>query len=64
MEASAASVLEEVAVTAQKREESAQSVPIAIATYSGEQMNQLGYTNAQKITDMAPGVSTIQPNSR
>ena len=55
-------VLEEVVVTAQKREESVQDVPIAISAFTGDQMRQLGYTNAQQVTAMAPGVSTVQPN--
>jgi len=37
---------DEVIVTAQKREESAQDVGISITTLSGEQMESLGYTNA------------------
>ncbi len=57
-----AAVLEEIIVTAQKREQSAQDVPIAVTALSGEQIEQLGYTNAQQVTAMAPGVSTVQPN--
>ena len=57
-----AQVLEEVIVTAQKREQNIQDVGIAITAFSGEQMRQLGYANAQQITALAPGVHTIQPN--
>lgn len=57
-----AAVLEEVTVTAQKREESIQDVGIAITAYTGDQLSQLGWTNAQQVTAMAPGVTTIQPN--
>jgi len=57
-----AAVLEEVIVTAQKREESAQDIGIAISAFTGDQMRQLGYTNAQQITTMAPGVEMVQPN--
>src|SRR5690606_38413326 len=61
--AAAQSVLmEEVVVTAQKREQSAQDVGIAITAYSGSQLQALGFTNAQEVTAMAPGVSTLQPN--
>lgn len=59
---SGAQLLEEIVVTAQKREQSVQDVGIAITALSGEQMDALGYTNAQQVTAMAPGVSTIQPN--
>ncbi len=58
----AGAVIEEVVVTAQKREQSAQDVGIAISAVTGEQMRQLGYSNAQQVTAMAPGVHTVQPN--
>jgi iron complex outermembrane receptor protein len=60
--ASQAQVLEEVVVTAQKREQQAQDVGISITAYSGDQIDALGYTNAQQVAAMAPGVSTVQPN--
>lgn len=59
---SQAQVLEEVVVTAQKREQQAQDVGISITAYSGDQIDALGYTNAQQVAAMAPGVSTVQPN--
>jgi len=55
-------LMEEIVVTAQKREENAQDVGIAITALSGEQIRALGYTNAQEVTALAPGVSTVQPN--
>lgn len=57
-----AAVIEEVVVTAQKREQNVQDVGIAISAVTGEQMRQLGYTNAQQVTALAPGVHTVQPN--
>lgn len=54
--------MDEITITAQKREQSAQDVGIAITALSGEQMKALGYTNAQEVTALAPGVSTLQPN--
>ncbi len=57
-----AAVLEEVVVTAQKREQSAQDIGIAVSAFSGDQLKQLGYSNAQQVTAMSPGVTTIQPN--
>lgn len=59
---SSASLLEEVVVTAQKRQQSIQDVGIAVTAFSGDQIDQLGYDNAQQITAMTPGVTTIQPN--
>jgi iron complex outermembrane receptor protein len=55
-------LMEEIMVTAQKREQSAQDVGISITTLSGEQMRALGFTNAQEVTSMSAGVSTMQPN--
>jgi iron complex outermembrane receptor protein len=55
-------LMEEIVVTAQKREQNAQDVGIAISAWSGEQIRNLGYTNAQEVTALAPGVSTAQPN--
>ncbi len=54
--------LEEVTVTAQRREQSIQDVGIAVSALDGDQMRQLGMTNAQQVTALAPGVSTVQPN--
>ncbi len=60
--ANARIVLEEVVVTAQKREQNLQDVGISVTAFSGEQLRALGYTNAQELSALAPGVSTIQPN--
>ena len=57
-----AEVLEEVVVTAQKREQSIQDVGISVSAYTGKQIQELGYSSAQEVTGLAPGVSTIQPN--
>jgi len=61
MSASAA-VLEEVVITAQKREQGLQDVGISVSAMTGDQMEALGFDNAQQVTAMAPGVSTVQPN--
>ncbi len=53
---------EEIVVTATKRQESAQDIGVSVTAFSGDQLDALGYTNAQQVTAMAPGVSTIQPN--
>ncbi|MFT6693985.1 MAG: iron complex outermembrane receptor protein [Neolewinella sp.] len=55
-------LLEEIVVTATKRTQSIQDVGIAITAMSGEQMEALGFANAQQVTTFAPGVSTVQPN--
>ncbi|HEY5645866.1 MAG TPA: Plug domain-containing protein, partial [Pseudomonadales bacterium] len=57
-----AAVLEEIVVVAQKRDQSLQDVGIAVSAFSGEQLEQLGWTSAEQVTAMSPGVTTIQPN--
>jgi len=49
-------VLQEITVTAQKREQSIQDVGIAISAYSGEQLRDLGIRNSIDIAAMTPGV--------
>ena len=57
-----ASVLEEIIVTAQKREQSLQDVGIAVSAFTGEQMSQLGWDTADDVVAQAPGVTLVQPN--
>lgn len=47
-------VLEETIVTAQKREQSLQDVPIAIAVVSGEKIENLGLRNLQSMAQYVP----------
>jgi len=51
-----ASVLEEVVVTAQKREQSLQDVSVSVSAYSGDQMDALGMTDTTDITAQVPGL--------
>ena len=51
-----AQVLEEITVTAQKREESIQDVGISVAAFSGDQMRTLGVNNSFDITTWVPNV--------
>lgn len=48
--------VEEVIVTAQRRAERLQDVPIAITVQSGEQLEKAGVTNLRDLTAVAPGV--------
>ncbi len=59
-----AQVMEEVVVTAQKREQNVQDVGIAVTALSGDQITALGYEKSTMVFDMAPGVQLVQPNSR
>uniref|UniRef100_UPI00356397FF TonB-dependent receptor n=1 Tax=Litorivivens sp. TaxID=2020868 RepID=UPI00356397FF len=57
--------LEEVVVTAQKREESLQDTPISLAAFSGDQLDQFGIDDLGDITARTPNVDiTPFPNSR
>ena len=48
-------LLEEIIVTAQKREQSIQDVPIAISAFTGDTMKTLGVTNASDLVNITPG---------
>lgn len=48
--------LEEVVVTAQKRQESMQDVPIAISAFTNDAMKDLGIANAQDLQVATPGL--------
>jgi len=53
----AADLMEEIIVTAQKREQAIQDVPIAITAFSGEQLSDLGFRENTDVVAMTPGVS-------
>ncbi|WP_193165948.1 TonB-dependent receptor [Microbulbifer hainanensis] len=50
-----ANEIEEVTVTAQKRAESVQDVPIAISAFSGDALDSLGTSNLQELTEHIAG---------
>lgn len=52
--------LEEIIVTAQKRVESLQDVPISVSAVSGAKMEQAGITNLEKLTAYVPNFSMNQ----
>ncbi|MBN7795577.1 TonB-dependent receptor [Parahaliea mediterranea] len=54
--AAAQSLLEEVIVTAQKREQNLQDVPVAVTAFTGEQMSALGVQESFDIAAFSPGV--------
>lgn len=54
---SAQAEIEEIVVTAQKRSESLQDVPIAITAFTGDTMKNLGIDDATDLVVLTPGLS-------
>ena len=50
-------VMEEIVVTATKREENIQEVPIAISAFSGEKLDALGVQSAEQLPKITPGLT-------
>ena len=64
--AQGSAILEEIVVTATRREESLQDVPISVATMSGERLNSL-FTGGEDILALAnrvPGLYAESSNGR
>lgn len=55
--------LEEIIVTAQKREQNLQDVGIAVTAFSGDQIRELGFTNTTDVVSMTPGLNYTVPNA-
>ena len=53
-------VLEEITVTAQKRAESLQDVPISVATASGDKIENQGIDDLQELSFVIPNVTITQ----
>jgi len=56
-DAAAAGTLEEVIVTATRREERLQDVPISVGVYSQEKLDAQGLRNIDDLTRLTPGVA-------
>ena len=50
-------VLEEIIVTAQKREQSLQEVPVSVAVFSAELMDRLNASDFSDFADIVPGLT-------
>jgi iron complex outermembrane receptor protein len=55
--------LEEIVVTAQKREQSVQDIGIAVTAFSSEQIRELGFTSSTDVVQMTPGLNYTVPNA-
>jgi iron complex outermembrane receptor protein len=54
--------IEEIVVSARKRDERAQDVPISIAAFSGDQLSERGATDLYAVTQFTPGFSFERAN--
>ena len=61
-QAAPSGALEEIVVTAQKREQNSQDVGISVSVISGAELNSLGAVTATDITKSMPAVVLTQPN--
>ncbi|MGK0224480.1 MAG: iron complex outermembrane receptor protein, partial [Limisphaerales bacterium] len=57
-----ARLMEEVIVTAQKREERLQEVPVSVTAFSGDAIQALGFRQSVDITAQTPNFSVGYPN--
>src|SRR5947209_5144335 len=46
----------ELVVTAERREQNIETVPVAVSAYNGQQRDLLGIVSVQDLTDFAPGL--------
>ena len=53
-----AQVLEEIIVTAQKKEQELQNVGVSVSAFNGEQMEALGWDNSLDVAAQTPGLVT------
>ncbi|MFZ0551260.1 MAG: TonB-dependent receptor [Steroidobacteraceae bacterium] len=56
-------ILQEVIVTAQKRAQNEQDVPIAVIALSGPQLQDAGVTNIKNLTELTPGLTVTSTTS-
>src|ERR1700739_873150 len=55
--AQGASELQEIVVTAQKRSEDAQTVPVSLSVLTGADMQEQGFRDVSDLAHLVPGVS-------
>jgi len=58
-----ATELTEVVITAQKREQNLQEVPIAVIALSGQQLQDAGVTDLKNMTVLTPGLTVTSTTS-
>jgi len=63
-QASAGTEIEELVVTAEKREQSLQDVPVAVSAFSDERRELVGINSVQDLTNFTPGLAYSTNNDR
>lgn len=59
-----ATLIEELVVTAEKREQSLQDVPVAVSAFTAERRELIGIQSVQDITNYTPGLTYSSGNDR
>ena len=62
--AASSNTIEELVVTAEKRSQSLQDVPVAISAFTSEKRDVLGITSIQDMTNFTPGLNYTSANDR
>ena len=62
--AAASNTIEELVVTAEKRSQSLQDVPVAISAFTSEKRDLLGINSIQDMTNFTPGLNYTSANDR
>src|ERR1700712_4282164 len=62
--AAASNTIEELVVTAQKREQSLQDVPVAISAFTSEKRDLIGVNTIADLTNFTPGLEYNAQNDR
>ncbi len=55
--------LDSIVVTAQRREQSAQEVPVSLTAYDGESLERLGVQTAMDLVGRAPNFTVVDPGT-
>ena len=55
--------LEDIVVTAQRREQDLQEVGVSVTAFTGDTIREYGFTNTVDITAMTPGLNYTAPNA-
>ncbi|MFN7303696.1 MAG: TonB-dependent receptor plug domain-containing protein, partial [Phenylobacterium sp.] len=62
--AQAQALIDELVVTAEKREQSLQDVPVAISAFTSQQRDRVGISTVQDLTNFTPGFVYQSSNDR